>query len=57
MIAMLEEFIQYALGKGAWIAPFRDVLERVQAQPSMAGYIKRLVREDIAREISASASK
>ncbi len=30
MIAMLEEFIQYALGKGAWIAPFRDVLERVQ---------------------------
>ena len=34
-----------------------DILERVQAQPSMAGYIKRLVREDIAREISASASK
>jgi hypothetical protein len=30
MIAMLEEFIQYALGKGAWIAPFRDVLERVR---------------------------
>lgn len=30
MIAMLEEFIQYALGMDAWIAPFRDMLERVQ---------------------------
>ena len=30
MIAMLEEFIQYALGKGAWIAPFRDVLQRME---------------------------
>ena len=30
MIAMLEEFIQYALGKGAWIAPFRDVLQRTE---------------------------
>ena len=25
---MLEEFIRYALDKGAWIAPFRDVLKR-----------------------------
>ena len=30
LIAMLEEFIRYALGKGAWIAPFRDVLERTE---------------------------
>ena len=30
MIVMLEEFIQYALEKGAWIAPFRDVLERTE---------------------------
>ena len=29
-IVMLEEFIRYALECGAWIAPFRDVLERVE---------------------------
>ena len=30
MIVMLEEFIRYALVRGAWIAPFRVVLERVE---------------------------
>ena len=30
LIAMLEEFIRYALEKNAWIAPFRDVLERTE---------------------------
>ena len=30
MIVMLEEFIQYALEKKAWIAPFREVLKRTE---------------------------
>ena len=30
-----------------------DVIARLDAQPSMQGYIKRLIREDIAREQAA----
>lgn len=28
----------------------RDLLEHVQAQPNQAGYIKRLIREDMERQ-------
>lgn len=32
----------------------RDIIEALDAQPSKAGYIKRLIREDVARNTQKS---